>query len=130
MRVSYGVWAASSGRARPVQTDLERGFGHAGVGNWDTLGSVVLIAEWTVCRHIPLVPAATGGGRVLSVVSCWWWQLSVSQSVSQTPPALSAALAGRLAVWNIFGPIVFDNIPRLVPGSLMMMVFGAFFKLC
>lgn len=66
MQVSYGVWAASSGRARPVQTDLERGFGHAEVGNWGTLGSVVLVVEWTACRHIPLVPAATGGGRALS----------------------------------------------------------------
>lgn len=78
MRVSYGVWAASLGRARPVQTDLERGFGHAGVGNWDTLGSVVLVAEWTAFRHIPLVPAATGGGRALSC------QLLVVAAVSQS----------------------------------------------
>lgn len=69
VRVSYGVWTASLGlHGRSRQT--YRGFGHTGVGNWGTLGSVVLRIESTVCRHVPLVPAATGGVHVLGISCC------------------------------------------------------------
>lgn len=52
----------AGGSARQVQTDLERGFGQEGVGNWGTLGSVVLgfiervrADPATVARDVPLV---------------------------------------------------------------------------
>lgn len=67
--------------ARQVQTDLERGFGHAGVGNWGTLGSVVLRVESLVLLNEPgptqlqlqprpIGPAATGGVQILGISCC------------------------------------------------------------
>ena len=110
MRRESVAWRLDSilgtgGSARQVQTDLERGFGHAGVGNWGTLGSVVLRVECERALgrprdarcHVPLVQ--------LQLVACRYWVsavvlAAVSQSVTT---CLCAGLASRLAVWQVSG---------------------------
>lgn len=67
--------------ARRVQTDVERGFGLVTQewGNWNTLGSVVVLSS------CPIGPVATGGVHPTGSTQVGW-QLSVSQSVSQSLP--------------------------------------------
>lgn len=87
---------------RQVQTDLERGFGHAVVGNWGTLGSVVLRVESRVLLNEPgptqqqlqprpIGPAATGGVQILGI-SC------SAGSCQSLTTCLCAGLSSRLAV--------------------------------
>lgn len=95
--------------ARHVQTDQERGFGHAGVGNWGTLGSVVLRVESLVLLNEtgptqlqllprPICPAATGGVQILGISCC-------AGSCQSVTTCLCAGLVSRLAVWQIFGSL-------------------------
>lgn len=64
--------------ARRVQTDVERGFGLVTQewGNWNTLGSVVVLSSR------PIGPAATGGVHATGSPRVGW-QLSVSQSLPE-----------------------------------------------
>lgn len=106
------VWRLDSilgtaGSARQVQTNLQRGFGHAEVGNWGTLGSVVLRVEsWVLLNEPgptqrqlptrPIGPAATGGVQILGISCC-------AGSCQSVTTWLCAGLAPRLAVWQVFG---------------------------
>lgn len=77
--------------ARRVQTDVERGFGLVTQewGNWNTLGSVVVLSSR------PIGPAATAASVHATGSPRVGWQLSVSQSVSHCLKSLIDFQTGR-----------------------------------
>lgn len=100
-----GVWRLDGilGTARHVQTDLERGFGHAGVGKLGHTG--ICGPQCRVLPPHPIGPAATGAVCVLGVS----WCAGSCQSVSHHLPGVAPRSGGfELCVHT---GICLDDVP-------------------
>lgn len=119
--------------ARQVQTDLGRGFGHAGVENWGTLGSVVLRLEsWVLLNEpgltqqqllsLPIGPAATSGVQILGI-PCR--QLSVSHHL---PLLWIGFELGCVAGWTEWVRLGTSCTSTIGMSDLTKMIFDGFYN--